>query len=380
MNGVSVCSLRFDQALKISAADGWADACRETDGPMREGDDVREHIPELYGYEAVLAALRPGDTMPWRLERVARGSRFVTFEVAAEASGFVLFALDVTREAGLERDLLQSRNENALLNARLQQINAELEDRVASAVEAARRSDLLLIEQSRFALMGEMIANIAHQWRQPLNALSLSLYSLMDAWAYDELDEAFVHDFYEKNAALVQSMSETIDDFRYFFRPPEAPERFDAAQLLQRALKMQSEMLQAHGIRVIPELGREGCTVRGHANQLMQVVLNLVGNAFDALKNVGEAQRWIRVACRRDGGMVRIVVEDGGSGIPSSVQPRIFEPYFTTKGASGTGLGLYMTRIILERNFRGNIVLEPENAGARFVVMLPHAEEEGACR
>lgn len=370
------CLLRLNDHLRVRHADNRVVRYLEGDGGVEEGDDIREHFPELLGHETTIATLEPGSEMTWKLKRVERNGYYVALEMTAVTDGYILALYDVTEEAHLERQLLQSRNENALLNERLRRLNAELEARIAQAVESARRSDVMLIEQSRFAMMGEMIANIAHQWRQPLNALGLSLFSLKDAWEFGEVDAAFIDSFYTKNEALIQTMSETIDDFRYFFRPSDKKIPFSPVEAIERSIKLLRDTFTDGGVRLREEIACD-CKVMGPINQLMQVVMNLLSNAFDAVKSCAEASRWIRIELRCTPQVLRLAVEDGGEGISEENRDKIFTPYFTTKGAAGTGLGLYMSRVIIENNFQGRLSLEKGRRGARFLIELPvYAAEE----
>lgn len=370
------CLLRLNEHLRVRYADKRVVRYLVGDGGVEEGDDVREHFPELLGQEATIATLEPGSEVTWKLKRVERNGYYVSLEMTAVTDGYILALYDVTEEAHLERRLLQSRNENALLNERLRRLNAELEARIAQAVESARRSDVMLIEQSRFAMMGEMIANIAHQWRQPLNALGLSLFSLKDAWEFGEVDAAFIDSFYTKNEALIQTMSETIDDFRYFFRPSDKKIPFSPVEAIERSIKLLRDTFTDGGVRLMEEIACD-CKVMGPVNQLMQVVMNLLSNAFDAVKSCAEASRWIRIELRCTPQVLRLAVEDGGEGISEENRDKIFTPYFTTKGAAGTGLGLYMSRVIIENNFQGRLSLEEGRRGARFLIELPvYAAEE----
>ena len=252
------------------------------------------------------------------------------------------------------------------------QLNATLEARVLEEIEKNRQKDVLLLQQTRLAAMGEMIHNIAHQWRQPLNALALVVANLEDAWAYGEFDEALLHQSAHKASLLIQNMSTTIDDFRHFFRPDKAAVSFDLAVVVSEALSLQSARLQHHGIEVV--LGSStSVALFGHPGQFSQVLLNLIGNAIDAVLGSLAVRRRIEIRWECPPQAVVLTVADEGGGIDSAILERIFEPYFSTK-AQGSGIGLYMSKLIVEHNMHGRLEARNGEHGAIFSVWLPLGE------
>ncbi len=371
-----ICYLHFDEHLRFSEDNACIAPFTENGKPIAAGSDVRDYFPELFGYEDRLRNMREKEeTHAFTIEEIGRNDLFLSIDILWDVHRFLLIVRDETTQVRLRQELLQSRNENALLVEKLQTLNDELQARVDAAVRKERQNDMLMIEQSRFAMMGEMIANIAHQWRQPLNALALLHYSVVDAWEFDELDEAFMESFREKSEKLVQGMSQTIDDFRHFFQPKAERMPFDVIEAIRAAVDLISDLWEKSGISV-EITAQAGCTVDGYRNQFMQVIMNLLGNAKDVLqeRKIADARVRIGVECGSD--RVRIRVEDNGGGIDDDVIGRIFEPYFSTKGERGTGLGLYMSRVILQRNFSGRITVENTQEGACFALEIPHKMEE----
>jgi PAS domain S-box len=253
----------------------------------------------------------------------------------------------------------------------LKKLNETLEQRVAEQVAQNREKDHLLIQQSRLAAMGEMIGNIAHQWRQPLNALGLLLSNIQDAYDFKELDQKTLDAAMADGRRLIRKMSDTIDDFRNFFRPNREAVEFSLGDAVESAMTLVSSSFRHHNIPVSFE-GSEEVRVNGFPNEFSQVLLNLLVNAKEAiLERDGEGGR-VSIRMERDGGEVTVSVADNGGGIPDGVLPKIFDPYFTTK-EKGTGIGLYMSKMIVE-NMNGSLTAHNQGPGAEFTIRLPVAE------
>ncbi len=241
----------------------------------------------------------------------------------------------------------------------------------------------MLIYQSRLAAMGEMIGAIAHQWRQPLNAVGAIVQDLEDASATDALDPGYVRRSVGAAMTQIRYMSKTIDDFRNFFRPEKAKVAFALRPAVEEAIGMLSTQLTSRAIGHVIECrspdgelcdGRE-IVVFGHENELKQVFLNLLTNAKDAIEErrkvaPGRAAEAGRIVIRVDRGVagVTIRIADNGPGIPPESLHRIFEPYFTTKEPGrGTGIGLYMSKTIVD-NVGGTLTARNVAGGAELCI------------
>ncbi|MBS4097622.1 MAG: MASE1 domain-containing protein [Sulfuricella sp.] len=251
----------------------------------------------------------------------------------------------------------------------LRQLNEHLEQRVAEEAAKSRDKDHLLIQQSRLAAMGEMIGNIAHQWRQPINALNLLLVNIEDAYDFGELTKDDLSNKISTGNRLIQQMSTTIDDFRNFFRPDKEKAPFTLSSTLAEIREILGAGLASHCITLEEDLPHE-ITVTGYANEYAQMLLNLVNNASEAIQTRHIATGRIRVEMREENGMAVARVSDNGGGIPAEVLPKIFDPYFTTK-TKGTGIGLYMAKAIIETNMGGSIEVHNSSEGAEFTVTVP---------
>lgn len=240
---------------------------------------------------------------------------------------------------------------------------------ISEHVEALKK-DKLLIHQSRLAAMGEMIGNIAHQWRQPLNAMSLVLGYIRETHRLGQLDDKKLEDSLLRGNRLLQKMSTTIDDFRDFFRPHKQPSRFSLRAALDDCLNLIETSIRNNRIGLEVRVSGE-VLVEGYPNEFSQALLNIIGNAKEACLAADGKDRSIRVEIYRSDEYGCLTVSDDAGGIEEALMERIFEPYFTTK-AKGTGIGLYMTKLIVE-NMNGAINVENADGGARFTLCLPLA-------
>lgn len=259
----------------------------------------------------------------------------------------------------------------------LRELNASLEQRVREQTEENLLKERLLLQQSRHAAMGEMVSMIAHQWRQPLNSLAILLANIRDAYEFGELDTQGMREMHNLGNRLVQRMSKTIDDFRNFFQP-KSPSEFDVAREITDTAGLVEPSLRNNNIALEMRC-EENVRALGSANELGQVVLNLIVNAKEACLEREIADPRVTVTLTREDGRARITVEDNAGGINPEVAERVFDPYFTTK-SMGTGIGLYMARIIIERHMGGDIGFVNTDSGARFTLnipLVPAAEPRG---
>lgn len=275
------------------------------------------------------------------------------------------------RIAGSINDITARKQAEAELEAQRQQLeelNRSLQQRVDEAVAELRDKDLVLIRQGRLAAMGEMIGNIAHQWRQPLNALSMLISNLQFA----QRDKQLTDEYMENNVAianrLIQKMSTTINDFRNFFSPDKEMVPFSALQQVQSTISLVDAAFKNHNIVVTVEDDTD-LQLLGYPNEYSQVLLNLLNNAKDAfVERKTEGAITISLTANDDRGVV--AVRDTGGGIAEEIRDKIFEPYFSTK-PMGTGIGLYMSKMIIERNMHGSLTVQCSEGGSTFSIAVP---------
>ncbi|MEA2027703.1 MAG: hybrid sensor histidine kinase/response regulator, partial [Campylobacterota bacterium] len=251
----------------------------------------------------------------------------------------------------------------------IHQLNNELKQKIKDEVIKNEQQKRLVIEYSKNAALGEMIAAIAHQWRQPLNVMMLLFGNMLMSHIKGALDKERMEQFYKKGENLVNEMSQTIDDFSNFFKPSKQKTAFDIAQSISTVMLMIEEQFKHHNIEVA--LPCEGSVeIYGYPNEFKQVILNLFTNARDAI----EAQNIhgvITCNIEQIDETTIIKIEDNAGGIDEALLPdKIFEPHFSTK-AKGMGLGLYISKMIIEENMGGKFYAKNAQEGALFIIELP---------
>jgi len=233
--------------------------------------------------------------------------------------------------------------------------------------------DRLLAQQTKLATMGEMIGAIAHQWRQPLNSLGIVVQDVEYAYKYSELDDEYVKNFKVKAMETIRYMSKTIDDFKNFFSPNKKEEQFFLEDAVAQTLTMLSAQLKNNSIEIYFDTDdtkkhRYIC----NKNELSQVILNILANAKDALIEKKPTNPFIKIDIRDDDFGCTLSIEDSAGGVPQDAISKVFDSYFTTKQDSGgTGIGLYMSKTIIEEHLGGKLELQNTQNGAIFTMRLP---------
>jgi signal transduction histidine kinase len=264
----------------------------------------------------------------------------------------ISFALD-----NFAREVRRREAEKALLQATAERLRA---------LEELREKDHLLVQQSRQAAMGEMIGNIAHQWRQPLNTLGLAIQDLALSCELGELSPELLQTRVDKAMQVISHMSRTIDDFRNFFRPDKQKEPFKVSRVIGNALSLIGSSYKNLQIRVEVDTGSDPI-ITGYPNEFAQVFLNILNNAKDALVARAPAVPAIKITLHEEAGKTIVLIRDNAGGIPEEILDKIFDPYFSTKEPEqGTGLGLFMAKTIIETNMGGKLFVRNTGDGAEF--------------
>lgn len=252
----------------------------------------------------------------------------------------------------------------------LRQLNATLEQRVQEELEKNREKDLLLIQQSRLAAIGEVIHNVSHHWRQPLSAVSLILANIKDAYEFNELNREYLSSEVAAGQRLIQSMSEIIDRFHGFFSADQEKQDFRICEMVNEAICLLTPAFKAGIADIEFERCRETFVVSGYPADFARVVMSVLTNARDAIAR-RNADGKISIRAKKNDEAVTVSILDNGGGIPADMLERVFDPYFTTKDV-GTGLGLYLAKTIME-NMGGSIVIHNIENGAEVLLHLPLA-------
>jgi len=262
------------------------------------------------------------------------------------------FALD-----NLARETRRLRAEQALREETLGRVRA---------LEALREKEKMLLLQNRLAAMGEMINNIAHQWRQPLNVLGLLIQQTQMLFDMETATREAVDQNLGKTMDLIKHMSHTIDDFRNFFSPDKAKTSFAMKEVVARTVALVQDGFRYQQIEIELESAADP-VVLGFPNEFSQVLLNILMNARDAFAETRPAQARIVIAIGEEEGRGVVTISDNAGGILEEHLGKIFDPYFTTKGPDkGTGVGLFMSKAIIENNMGGRLSARNTEEGAEF--------------
>ncbi|MEA3457043.1 MAG: HAMP domain-containing sensor histidine kinase [Campylobacterota bacterium] len=245
---------------------------------------------------------------------------------------------------------------------------SELQEKIKKIKEKQQ----ILIQNSKMASMGEMIANIAHQWRQPLNSLSaLHTVLMMDYEDNGRLTQEEIVQFKEESSQYIHKMSSTIDDFRNFFSPAKEKERFVVSDAIKESIKFVKDSYSDSCVELIDRTQDRDTQICSYKNELMQVIMILLNNSRDAVVGNKIKKPQVIVDLLHKDDKIEIRVKDNGGGIDDDIMDRIFEPYFTTKFKSdGTGVGLYMSKMIIEDSIGGELVLENHGDGVLATLIL----------
>jgi len=270
---------------------------------------------------------------------------------------------------------VQIKERNVLIDSKVLKIITALD------ITQVKQNEKILSQQSKMASMGEMIGNIAHQWRQPLTAISVAAGGIKLNYEFDMEDrDETIHEL-DNIVKNTQFLSSTIEDFQNFLKNDRATTQFSIHDTVKKTIAIINANLHTHDIKVIENFD-ERIQINGIQNDLMQVLLNIINNASDILKtkNSLDEEKYILIDAFVENNEVVITVQDSGGGIPEDIIDKVFEPYFTTKHQSqGTGLGLYMTHQIIEK-LGGKISVSNESFvynekncyGAKFRVIFPY--------
>ncbi len=302
---------------------------------------------------------------------------YYTFEcVRSKANGEELW-LDVvgTKIVQNSKDIIHAVfrdiSEKKRVEYELEELNKSLILRVEKEVNKNREKDKLMLQQNRLAQMGEIISMIAHQWRQPLNNLSILIQTISIKYLTGKLNDELVESFNVNSNKHIQNMSKTIDNFRDFFKPEKEKIEFCLKDSIREALGIGKSMFENNEIKIVFNNNDEEFLTNGYPNELSQSILNILNNAKDAFIDNDIDSRKIEITIHRDNDTIVMLIIDNAGGIPSDIIDKIFDPYFSTKEEkNGTGLGLYMSKIIIQEHFAGKLSASNEKDGAVFKIEL----------
>ncbi len=303
-----------------------------------------------------------------------------------ENDNFILVVTlnNITELINIQKELNKLNNNLELIveekTKELKSLNENLEKKVQVEVEKNREKDKVLIQQGRLAAMGEMIANIAHQWRQPLSAIyststAMQLHLEMGLDSREEIVKS-----YDKIGEYVEFLNTTIEDFRNFFQKNSVKIDFNIMDVINSSISIIESSYKNNSIATYVETSKDEFIINNLKSEFSQVILNILTNAKDALKKKNTVQKIVKIEVYDSNKSYIIKIYDNAGGINNRILHKIFDPYFTTKHQSqGTGIGLYMSKQIIEKHMDGSLVAKNEKFtqddkeyfGACFKIELP---------
>ena len=250
----------------------------------------------------------------------------------------------------------------------LQKANKNLQEKIAKKIEENRVKDSMLYQQRKMAEMGEMIGNIAHQWKQPLAILNVINATLKEQNNYDKLSKKELNSSLDDMEVNIMQMGQTVEDFLSYFKPSKAKKDFSLLESIEKALFIINHAIKKEEIKISIDID-ENFNLYGHKEKFIQVVVTLLMNAIQALE--GNDIKEIEIRAHRNNESTILDISDNAGGIKEEFLSRIFEPYFTTKHQTqGTGLGLYIAKMIIEKSMNGKLSAENRDNGAKFTISI----------
>lgn len=254
---------------------------------------------------------------------------------------------------------------------RLQRLNVELELRVAQEVEKNIAQDRIMAQQARMVAIGEMLSNISHQWRQPLNNVGLIIQNLQLEFEDNSLNQDTCNDYVSECMKYLTYMSNTIENFQDFYQPDNKQQSFKPCKAIEEIFSLIRENMAFQGITI-----RNTCEANlllfGYRKEFSQVIMNIILNSKDSFQKHKPQNPFIEVCCKKVNDSAVFFIRDNGGGISKEIIDKIFDPYFTTKFmAQGVGMGLYMSKLIIEKHMGGTIKVSNTDIGVEVIITIP---------
>ncbi|HEY3307293.1 MAG TPA: PAS domain S-box protein [Desulfuromonadaceae bacterium] len=358
---------RFDFGMVVCDCAGQ-DVCRIVANNIPATPDPRTEVLKALGIIAY--ACHPLISKGKMLGTLSFGTR--TRTCFSEEDLFLMKGMADQVAIAMERNKNEEelRKSEEVLRRAHEELEQRVKERTRGLVEALRelqQKEHLLLQQSRFAAMGEMINNIAHQWRQPLNSLGLNIQRLSLFYEKGVFDQELLNQSVTDAMLLINHMSGTIDDYRNFFKQDKEKMAFKVSEVITGAMKLVEASLGDNKINTKVDI-QDDPLVIGYPNEYSQVVLNILINARDAFEKQRTAEPVLVIKTSSKDERSIVTITDNAGGIPPDVIFKVFDPHFTTKGPNGTGIGLFMAKNIIERNMNGKLSVQNTRDGAEFII------------
>ncbi|MCG3658500.1 PAS domain-containing sensor histidine kinase [Aliarcobacter butzleri] len=282
--------------------------------------------------------------------------------------------LDITQQRNYEISIREKALELKVAKLQLENLNSSLEKRIEDEIKKNTKQQHMIMQQNKLAQMGEMIENIAHQWRQPLAQINSSIILIDAILEKHNFKDTLVENKLTEIESLTSYMSKTISDFKNFFNPNKKKTIFNVEEAIQKANDVLKGLINSHHIQIEINIEKD-LKINSYLGELQQVILIIINNSIDAFIHMNIHFPKILINAYTDNESLVIHIEDNALGINSDLLDKIFEPYFTTKHkAQGTGLGLYIAKMIVENSLLGFLSVENKQNGACFTIKIPKGE------
>jgi PAS domain S-box-containing protein len=364
----------------------WNKECERVFGWSREELLTQENplalfYPKASDQEEFAQSLHPSNDKIFKEWHPAtkNGNTIVTMWANVRMPNGEIFHIgyDVTRQREDEQLLREKTFQLQQAKKELEELNDSLHEKVRIEVEQNAKYQAHLAQKNRLMQMGEMIENIAHQWRQPLAQINSSVLLIDALLIQKNLHDDAIETRLSEIESLTGHMSKTIDDFKNFYNPQKQAEEFYIDESLHQALRITQGSLAGAFINVERSIP-DGVACYGYSRELEQVIISILSNAKDAFLSAPQQQRRIRITLEEKNDFYSIVIEDNAGGIPEPYLEKIFEPYFTTKHKSqGTGLGLYIAKMLMQDALEGDLLVSNTSQGAAFEILIPKERKNG---
>ncbi|MEV9642556.1 PAS domain-containing sensor histidine kinase [Aliarcobacter butzleri] len=282
--------------------------------------------------------------------------------------------LDITQQRNYEISIREKALELKVAKLQLENLNSSLEKRIEDEIKKNTKQQHMIMQQNKLAQMGEMIENIAHQWRQPLAQINSSIILIDAILEKHNFKDTLVENKLTEIESLTSYMSKTISDFKNFFNPNKKKTIFKVENAIQKASDVLKGLINSHHIQIEINIEKD-LKINSYLGELQQVILIIINNSIDAFIHMNIHFPKILINAYTDNESLVIHIEDNALGINSDLLDKIFEPYFTTKHkAQGTGLGLYIAKMVVENSLLGFLSIENKQNGACFTIKIPKGE------
>jgi len=352
---------------------------------IQDGSDIFEFIPELYGLELEFENIFKGQVEVYEIPIVSKKDKYINIyiypgrESVSQSKNYetlIILLEDITTIATTKQKLIQEKNDNTLLlqeisvkNKQLELYNNKMQELVRKEIKKNLEQQKMLELQARYSQMGEIIGMITHQWKQPLNAISMMANVLMLKQQNNSLDKKILEEKLDDIIMQVKYMSQTVNDFQHFFNPIKDKMYFNLFDSIQSVLDLVKSEYFHKNITVFLD-GDKSIQAVGLPNEVNQVVLSLLKNSKDEFVKNPHSDMWIKINISSIDDKAIIEVSDNAGGIPEDIIDKIFDIYVTTK-QDGSGIGLNISKSMIEEHMDGEMYVENIENGAKFTIILP---------